>query len=86
MIGSDGKPVQDGNGTNLSIPFDYKQSGYAVWNAMAEYRLDENWTVAYNLNNVFDKTYYSTVGASTTTGNWYGDPRNHMLTLRGTFW
>lgn len=86
VIGSDGKPVQDGNGTNLSIPFDYKQSGYAVWNAMAEYRLDENWTVAYNLNNVFDKTYYSTVGASTTTGNWYGDPRNHMLTLRGTFW
>lgn len=85
VVGSDGNPVKDANGRDLSIPFDYKQSGYAVWNAMAEYRLDENWTVAYNLNNVFDKTYYSTVGSS-YSGNWYGDPRNHMLTLRGTFW
>lgn len=65
--------------------YDYRQAGYAVWNTMAEYRLDDNWTVAYNLNNVFDKTYYSTVGSS-AAGNWYGEPRNHMLTLRGTFW
>lgn len=80
-----GNPVKDADDKDLSIPFDYKQSGYAVWNAMAEYRLDENWTLAYNLNNVFDKTYYTAVGSS-YSGNWYGDPRNHMLTLRGTFW
>jgi outer membrane receptor for ferric coprogen and ferric-rhodotorulic acid len=66
-------------------PFDFNEPGYAVWNALAEYRVDEHWTVTYNANNLFDKTYYATVG-STAANNWYGDPRNHMLTLRGTFW
>ncbi len=66
-------------------PFDFNEPGYAVWNALAEYRVDEHWTVTYNANNIFDKTYYATVG-STAANNWYGDPRNHMLTLRGTFW
>ena len=65
--------------------YDYRQAGYAVWNAMAEYQLDEHWSLVYNLNNAFDKKYYSTVGSS-ALGNWYGDPRNHMLTLRGSFW
>ena len=65
--------------------YEYRQAGYAVWNAMAEYRLDDHWSLTYNLNNVFDKTYYSTVGSS-VAANWYGEPRNHMLTLRGTFW
>lgn len=68
-----------------SEDYNYRQSGYAVWNAMAEYRLDDHWVLAYNLNNVFDKKYYMTVGSS-ALGNWYGEPRNHMLTLRGTFW
>jgi outer membrane receptor for ferric coprogen and ferric-rhodotorulic acid len=65
--------------------FKYSQSGYAVWDAMAEYQLDENWSVLYNINNLFDKHYYSKLGTP-SSGNWYGDERNHMLTLRGTFW
>jgi outer membrane receptor for ferric coprogen and ferric-rhodotorulic acid len=65
--------------------YNFEQAGYAVWNALAEYRVDEHWTVTYNANNIFDKKYYATVG-STAANNWYGDPRNHMLTLRGTFW
>jgi outer membrane receptor for ferric coprogen and ferric-rhodotorulic acid len=68
-----------------SNAYDFSQAGYAVWNALAEYRVDEHWTVTYNANNIFDKTYYATVGSTSAT-NWYGDPRNHMLTLRGTFW
>ncbi|WP_225422483.1 TonB-dependent siderophore receptor [Pseudomonas huaxiensis] len=79
-----GKPVVV-NGEQVSVPYQYSQAGYAVWNALAEYRLDEHWTVAYNLNNAFDKRYYNTVGSS-AVGNYYGEPRNHMLTLRGTFW
>lgn len=67
-----------------SLPFAYTQPGYAVWNMMAEYRLDPNWTVALNVNNVLDKTYYRTVG-SADGGNFYGEPRNWMLTLRGKF-
>lgn len=68
-----------------SNAYDFSQAGYAVWNALAEYQVDEHWTVTYNANNIFDKNYYATVG-STSASNWYGEPRNHMLTLRGTFW
>ncbi len=42
------------------------------------------WNVALNVNNVTDKTYYQTVGGS-ASGNWYGEPRSYMLTIRGSF-
>jgi len=40
--------------------------------------------LALNVNNVFDKAYYSTIGTP-GGGNWYGEPRNATLTLRGLF-
>ncbi len=61
-----------------------EQGGYALWNARAAYRIDENWTVAATLNNVFDKTYYSRFNLL-DQGNMYGEPRNFMLSLRGKF-
>lgn len=67
-----------------SVPFRYTQGGHAVWNALVQYRIDRSWTVALNVNNVFDKSYYRTVGSS-RSGNYYGEPRNAMLTLRGKF-
>ena len=66
------------------VPFDYQQSGYAVWNALVDYQVDEHWNVALNGNNLFDKKYYQTVGTS-TYGNVYGDPRNFMITVRATY-
>ncbi|MCI8209673.1 ligand-gated channel protein [Pseudomonas sp. S25] len=69
----------------VTSDYEFDQAGYAVWNALAEYRVDDHWTVTYNANNIFDKNYYATVGSTFAT-NWYGEPRNHMLTLRGTFW
>lgn len=84
VVDSNGRPVTNSQGVPLSVPFDYSQSGYAIWNALAEYRLDQSWTLAYNLNNAFDKVYYNAVGSS-SAGNWYGEPRSHMLTLRGVF-
>lgn len=68
-----------------SRDFDFSQSGYAVYDAMVEYDVNENWTVALNGNNLFDRKYYASVGTS-EYGNYYGEPRNFMLTLRGTFW
>ncbi|MNV77492.1 Fe(3+)-pyochelin receptor precursor [compost metagenome] len=66
------------------VPFDFSQGGYAVWDAMVEYRVDEHWTVALNGNNLFDRKYYETVNTA-EYGNYYGAPRNYMLTLRGQF-
>jgi outer membrane receptor for ferric coprogen and ferric-rhodotorulic acid len=71
-------------GLSQQDPYAFRQAGYAVWNGLVEYRIDEHWTATLNGNNLFDKTYYQTVDAS-DTGNWYGAPRNYMLTLRGKF-
>ncbi|MBB4866703.1 outer membrane receptor for ferric coprogen and ferric-rhodotorulic acid [Pseudomonas nitritireducens] len=60
------------------------QSDYAIWNGRLGYRLDEHWNVALNGNNLFDKKYYQSVGA-VSWGNFYGEPRNFMVTLQGSF-
>lgn len=72
------------NWTGASVPFAYTQGGYAVWNLMAEYRFDPRWTLTLNVSNLFDKWYYRTVGSSASS-NYYGEPRNVLLTLRGRF-
>ncbi len=60
------------------------QGGYSVWNAMVGYRFNPTWALQANVNNVFDKVYYSKY-APTGIGNYYGDPRNVLVTLRATF-
>ncbi|MDF0731697.1 TonB-dependent siderophore receptor [Pseudomonas entomophila] len=67
-----------------SQDYKFSQAGYAVYDAMVEYKIDDNWTVALNGNNLFDRKYYASVGTS-EYGNYYGEPRNFMLTLRGHF-
>lgn len=57
--------------------------GYAIWSAYARYQINNHWAASVNLNNLFDKTYYTSVGSN--NGNFYGEPRNVMLTLRGDF-
>lgn len=64
--------------------FQIRQGGYAIWDAHAKYRIDDQWSLDLNVNNLFDKTYYSTIGTP-GGGNWYGEPRSASLTLRGTF-
>lgn len=76
--------LEDGSLSPSTNSYEYIQPGYAVWNALVEYRIDEHWTAALNGNNLLDKTYYQTVNSS-ARGNWYGAPRNYMLTLRGSF-
>jgi len=60
------------------------QGGYTVWNARAAYRIDPRWTLALNVNNLFDKHYYATIDR-TNFGSVYGAPREVMMTLRGNF-
>ncbi|MCZ2497542.1 TonB-dependent siderophore receptor [Xylophilus sp. Kf1] len=62
-----------------------EQGGYAVWSARATYRINRNLTAALNINNLFDKNYYQTIGNGTTGGNWYGTPRSVTATLQALF-
>jgi outer-membrane receptor for ferric coprogen and ferric-rhodotorulic acid len=63
------------------VPYVATQDAYATASVRAEYRVSAHWIAALNVNNLFDQTYYQTVGPS-TGGNFYGEPRNVMLTLR----
>ncbi|WP_264309671.1 TonB-dependent siderophore receptor [Pseudomonas putida] len=71
-------------GGSDSLDYAFVESGYAIYSARAAYDLDEHWTLALNANNLFDKTYYSTV-SSTGYGNLYGEPRSFLLSLSGKF-
>ncbi|MDH0897563.1 MULTISPECIES: TonB-dependent siderophore receptor [unclassified Pseudomonas] len=70
--------------SNDAIPYDFTQSGYAVWDGFLEYKVNKNWLATLNVNNIFDREYYKTI-SNVDRGNWYGEPRNYMLTLRSTF-
>lgn len=61
-----------------------EQKSYAVWNARIGYAINPKMSLALNLNNIFDKHYYRTLG-SVSGSNWYGEPRNAMLTLNASF-
>lgn len=58
----------------------YEQKSYAITNLMARYDITKNLSAAVNLNNVFDKEYYTT----TTAGVW-GAPRNLMTSFKYNF-
>ncbi len=58
-----------------------EQSGYAVWDARLAYHISPKMTLALNVNNLFDRHYYRTLG-SVAGRNWYGEPRSFMLSLR----
>lgn len=60
------------------------QAAYALWEARVGYEINRNWSASLNVANLFDKTYYQTIGAP-TWGNFYGNPRNFTLVLRGKF-
>ncbi|WOK36805.1 TonB-dependent siderophore receptor [Sphingomonas sp. C3-2] len=64
--------------------YQFKVPGYSVWSLRAEYAVSEQFSISANLNNVFDKNYYVTIG-SPGYGNFYGDPRNFLVSLRGKF-
>jgi outer membrane receptor for ferric coprogen and ferric-rhodotorulic acid len=56
------------------------QSSLAVVNLRAGYQIDAHLRAALSVNNVFDRTYYQTVGIP-SSGTWYGDPRGFVLRL-----
>ncbi|MFC4313753.1 TonB-dependent siderophore receptor [Steroidobacter flavus] len=66
------------------IPFQYTVEPYNVVSGRIGYRVNDKWTAALNLTNIFDEVYYQSVGGL-NGGNWYGTPRSYTLSLRGNF-
>jgi len=59
-------------------------SGRAVFDARAAYKVDQNWTVGVDVENLLDRKYFDSTGYW-TRGTTYGAPRSYMLTVRGDF-
>ncbi|KAF1011189.1 MAG: Fe(3+)-pyochelin receptor [Acinetobacter bereziniae] len=64
--------------------YNFKGPGYTVMDALVSYDINKNINLSFNVNNIFDKTYYVSQDR-VTSGNWYGAPRNYLLTLRAKF-
>lgn len=65
-------------------PYEFTQPAWAVADLFAEYRFNGKITAQLNVNNLFDKVYYSSVGSSSSS-NFYGDPRNLRATVQARF-
>ncbi|AHW69207.1 Fe(3+)-pyochelin receptor FptA [Pseudomonas aeruginosa] len=61
-----------------------RQGGYALVNMRLGYKIDEHWTAAVNVNNLFDRTYYQSL-SNPHWNNRYGEPRSFNVSLRGAF-
>lgn len=71
-----------GEGTTYRI----NQGAYAVLGLMAKYQVSKQMEITANINNLFDRRYYDTVGSySTKLENFYGAPRNAMVSLKYAF-
>ncbi|KDA92049.1 hypothetical protein T296_23425 [Pantoea agglomerans Eh318] len=60
------------------------QGFYSIFSSRLGYDINQNWNAAINVNNIFDRRYYSSLG-SVEGGNWYGEPRNFVLSIQGKF-
>ncbi|MFK0312053.1 TonB-dependent siderophore receptor [Pseudomonas sp. NPDC090233] len=74
-----GQPVNGVSGGSTDVNW----SGYAIWSAMAKYQVTDDTSVSLNVDNLFDKHYYTQYGFY--AGAIYGDPRNMSLTVSTAF-
>ncbi|MBP3864962.1 MAG: TonB-dependent siderophore receptor [Pseudomonas sp.] len=61
----------------------FSQDPYWLVDLMARYQISKNLSATVNLNNAFDKSYYTNIGFYNSS--YYGDPRNVMVTTRWDF-
>ncbi|MCY1275326.1 Ferripyoverdine receptor [compost metagenome] len=81
--------VSVGGGVSAQSHYDdayngVSNSGRAIFDARAAYKIDPNWTVGVDIENLLDRKYFDSTGYW-TRGTTYGAPRSYMLTLRGDF-
>ena len=61
----------------------FRNGGRTVWDARASYIVNRNWSAHLSIANLTDKTYWAATG-ELRRGNYFGEPRNIILTLRYT--
>jgi outer membrane receptor for ferric coprogen and ferric-rhodotorulic acid len=61
----------------------FSQDAYWLVDVMARYQITDHLSATLNVNNLFDKYYYTNIGFYNSS--YYGDPRNVMLTTRYAF-
>lgn len=76
-----------GSGVNvqtdtLSSDREFSMAGFAVWKARVGYQVNNEVSLALNVNNLFDRKYYVPSYNTLSSNNYYGEPRNVMLTVR----
>src|SRR5450830_1749380 len=61
----------------------FRNGGRTVWDARASYVFNKNWSANLSIANLTDKTYWAATG-ELRRGNYVGEPRNIILSLRYT--
>lgn len=81
-----GLTAQTATATYINRSYGLRQGGYTLFNANVRYQYSKN--LSFNLvgNNLTDKVYYRNLNNRHLGGNnYYGDPRNFMLTAKWNF-
>lgn len=64
---------------------DLEQGAFAVADVMAKYDISDKTAIQFNVNNLFDKRYYTSIDPTVGLNNWMGAPREFRLNLKHTF-
>ena len=62
---------------------EFSQEAYWLVDLMSKYQISKNLSATLNVNNIFDKSYYTNIGFYNSAA--YGEPRNVMVTTRWDF-
>lgn len=62
---------------------EFSQDAYWLVDLMTRYQVTKNLSATLNVNNLFDKSYYTNIGFYNSAA--YGEPRNFMVTTRWDF-
>lgn len=61
-----------------------RQGGYGVVSLQGGYQINQHWRAMVTVTNLFDRVYFRQLNAPAGY-NYYGEPRQAMLTLRATY-
>ncbi|CAB3728955.1 Ferric-pseudobactin 358 receptor [Achromobacter ruhlandii] len=76
--------IYESSSPDADTPYRIRQAPYTLVGLHAVYDVNKNLALQLNVDNLFDRTYYQTVG-NDNYWNFFGQPRAIRLALRATF-